>query len=149
MPLGLAQVYVTAHLQSPRGRSRRKLALGTDTGGPQHREPRPGGSQSCSMTHFFWSRAHSQAAECLSGYVLWVGRCSGPSTQTVIQTSRRAVETHGVFHVGPQAQRVTCPESHSEDRAKLEFRSRESKRNSHFPHVCQKRSQGLQRKQMA
>lgn len=61
LPLGLAQVYVTAHLHSPRGQSRRKLALGTDTSGPRHGEPRLGaaaggggpGSQSCSVTHFF------------------------------------------------------------------------------------------------
>lgn len=60
LPLGLAQVYVTTHLHSPRGQSRRKLALGTDTSGPRMENRDWGrrrgvgpGSQSCSVTHFF------------------------------------------------------------------------------------------------
>lgn len=74
LPLGLAQVYVTAHLHSPRGQSRRKLALGTDTSGPRHGEPRLGAAAGggprvpeLQRDSLFCSRARSQATGCLSG----------------------------------------------------------------------------------
>lgn len=79
----------------------------------------------------FWSRAHSQATECLSGRSYELGAVPAALLKSSFQP--HDVLMHGAFHMGPRAHRVTRPESHSEDRAKLEFPSRESKRIHIFP----------------